>query len=402
MLKIAGSIRTTILVAGIAAFVVLAAGVALVDGGTDAAAARTAPAQAAAAHATTTDATATQAVTTQDPALRHIADTSSADDALPVDQLPVVQAEVGFAPDAAPATGRDHRAHVMVTMDVEEKVMTLAPGAEYRFWTFGGSMPGPMVRVRQGDYVTFTLQNPSGNVMPHNIDMHAVTGTGGGAVASMVTPGQQATFSFSAIKSGVFVYHCATAPVGMHIANGMYGLIVVEPKEGYEPVDHEFYVMQGDFYTKADYGAQGMQDFDMQRAIDEDAAYVVFNGAVGSLTGDNALHVQAGDTVRMFVGDGGPNLASSFHVIGEMFDTVHVEGGSLLNHDVQTTMIPPGDAVMVEFLVDVPGTYTLVDHAIFRAFNKGAIGQIVAGGEADTAIFDGDAVVEPIPAGAGN
>jgi nitrite reductase (NO-forming) len=239
--------------------------------------------------------------------------------------------------------------------------------------------------------------------MPHNIDMHAVTGTGGGAVASMVTPGQQSTFSFSAIKSGVFVYHCATAPVGMHIANGMYGLIVVEPKEGYEPVDHEFYVMQGDFYTKADYGAQGMQDFDMQRAIDEDAAYVVFNGAVGSLTGDNALHVQAGDTVRMFVGDGGPNLASSFHVIGEMFDTVHVEGGSLLNHDVQTTMIPPGDAVLVEFLVDVPGTYTLVDHAIFRAFNKGAIGQIVAGGEADKTIFDGDdAVAEPIPAGAGN
>jgi len=197
--------------------------------------------------------------------------------------------------------------------------------------------------------------------MPHNIDLHAVTGQGGGAEATLISPGQQATFSFTALHPGVYIYHCATAPVGMHIANGMYGLIVVEPKEGFKPVDKEFYVVQGDFYTKGDFGERGLQDFDMQRAIKEDAAYVF--------------------------GNGGPNLTSSFHVIGEIFDTVNVEGGRLVNHDVQTTSVPAGGAVMVEFKVNVPGTYNLVDHAIFRAFNKGAVGQLVVVGEKDPSIF---------------
>ena len=309
------------------------------------------------------------------------------EDLLPVEELPVVKGVLGYAPNVAPPVDRDFRAHVEVELETTEEVLRLADGVEYRFWTFGGSVPGPMIRVRHGDYVTFTLQNHPTSLMPHNIDLHAVTGQGGGAEATLISPGQQATFSFTALHPGVYIYHCATAPVGMHIANGMYGLIVVEPKGGYEPVDKEFYVVQGDFYTKGDFGERGLQDFDMQRAIDEDAAYVVFNGSVGSLVGENALFADVGDKVRIFFGNGGPNLTSSFHVIGEIFDTVNVEGGRLINHDVQTTSVPAGGAVMVEFGVNVPGTYNLVDHAIFRAFNKGAVGQLVVVGEKDPAVF---------------
>lgn len=327
-----------------------------------------------------------QPLTINQPTAMRVALTDP-EDLLPVSELPVVKGILGYAPNVAPPVDRDYRAHVEVELETTEEVLRLADGVEYRFWTFGGSVPGPMIRVRHGDFVTFTLQNHPTSLMPHNIDLHAVTGQGGGAEATLISPGQQATFSFTALHPGVYIYHCATAPVGMHIANGMYGLIVVEPKEGYAPVDKEFYVVQGDFYTKGNFGERGLQDFDMQRAINEDAAYVVFNGSVGSLVGENALFADVGDTVRIFFGNGGPNLSSSFHVIGEIFDTVNVEGGRLINHDVQTTLVPAGGAVMVEFATNVPGTYNLVDHAIFRAFNKGAVGQLVVVGEKDETVF---------------
>lgn len=162
----------------------------------------------------------------------------------------------------------------------------------------------------------------------------------------------------------------------MHIANGMYGLILVEPKEGLPKVDKEFYIVQGDFYTKGKKGAQGLQPFDMDKAVAEQPEYVVFNGHVGAIAGDNALKAKAGETVRMYVGNGGPNLVSSFHVIGEIFDKVYVEGGKLINENVQSTIVPAGGSAIVEFKVDIPGSYTLVDHSIFRAFNKGALGQL--------------------------
>ncbi len=317
------------------------------------------------------------------------------EDQLPIADLPVVEAVVGYAPAAAPPVDRDYRAHVQVELEVVEKVMEIADGVEYRFWTFGGSVPGPMIRVREGDYVTFTLQNHPSSLMPHNIDLHAVSGQGGGAEATLVAPGQQATFSFTALNPGVFVYHCATAPVGMHIANGMYGLIVVEPKEGFPAVDREYYVMQGDFYTKGDFGERGLQEFDMMRAIDEDAAYVVFNGRVGSLTGDDAMQARVGETVRIFVGNGGPNLTSSFHVIGDVFDRVWVEGGAMVNRDIQTTLIPAGGAAVVEFDTDVPASLTLVDHSIFRAFNKGAIGSLVVTGDKDPTVYSGRIDLRP-------
>ncbi|MGB0405422.1 MAG: c-type cytochrome, partial [Fusobacterium sp.] len=168
-----------------------------------------------------------------------------------------------------------------------------------------------------------------------------------------------------------------------------YGLILVEPEGGLPPVDREYYVMQGDFYTKGENGEPGLQPFDMKKAVDEDADYVVFNGKVGALTGDNAIKAKVGETVRLFVGNGGPNLVSSFHVIGEIFDKVNVEGGSTVNEDVQTTLIPAGGAAMVEFKVDVPGTFILVDHSIFRAFNKGALGMLKVEGTDVKSIYSG-------------
>ena len=209
--------------------------------------------------------------------------------------------------------------------------------------------------------------------MPHNIDLHGVTGPGGGAASSFTAPGHQSQFTFKALNQGLYVYHCATAPVGMHVANGMYGLILVEPPEGLPPVDHEYYVMQGDFYTVGKYREKGLQAFDMQKAIDENPTYVLFNGGEGALTGENALKAKIGERVRMFVGNGGPNLVSSFHVIGEIFDKVQYEGGTHFQENVQTTLIPAGGAAIVEFHIEVPGNYILVDHSIFRAFNKGAL-----------------------------
>lgn len=302
------------------------------------------------------------------------------------------------APAVPKSPGHKTPQKVTVKLEVVEKVMRLADGVEYNFWTFGGKVPGKFIRIRVGDEVEFHLSNHPSSKLPHNIDLHAVTGPGGGAEASMTAPGHTSTFSFKAINSGLYIYHCATAPVGMHIANGMYGLILVEPEEGLPAVDKEFYVMQSEFYTKEKFGKPGLTSFDMQKALDEKPEYVVFNGAVGANMGDNAMKVKVGETVRLYVGNIGPNLISSFHVIGEIFDKVYVEGGTLINENVQSTAIPAGGSAIIEFKCDVPGSLTLVDHSIFRAFNKGALAQIKVEGEENLTIFSGkqrDAVYLP-------
>ncbi len=305
----------------------------------------------------------------------------------PSSELPVIDAIMTHAPEVPPPTDRDHPAKVRVKMETVEKTMTMEDGVEYHYWTFNGDVPGQMIRVREGDTVEVEFSNNPSSTVPHNVDFHAATGQGGGAEASFTAPGHTSTFSFKALQAGLYIYHCAVAPVGMHIANGMYGLILVEPKEGLPKVDKEFYIVQGDFYTKGKKGAQGLQPFDMDKAIAEQPEYVVFNGHVGSIAGDNALKAKAGETVRMYVGNGGPNLVSSFHVIGEIFDKVYVEGGKLINENVQSTVIPAGGAVIVEFKVDIPGSYTLVDHSIFRAFNKGALGQLKVEGDENPEIM---------------
>jgi len=297
------------------------------------------------------------------------------------------------APNVPPPIRRKHATKVVVELEVREVVKRMADGVDYLYWTFGGEVPGLFIRVREGDLVEFHLGNHQSSKMPHNIDLHAVTGPGGGAASSFTAPGHKSQFSFKAINPGLYVYHCATAPVGMHVANGMYGLILVEPKEGLPLVDREYYVMQGDFYTKGKFGEEGLQPFDMEKAIDEKPSYVVFNGAVGSLVGDNALRAKVGEHVRLFIGNGGPNLLSSFHVIGEIFDRVYQEGGTKVSQEnVQTTLVPAGGSAIVEFALQVPGTYILVDHSLMRAFNKGALGMLKVDGDSNLIVYSGKEV----------
>ncbi|PKA11190.1 nitrite reductase, copper-containing [Leptospira meyeri] len=300
------------------------------------------------------------------------------------------EAKLTYAPEVPPHIDRTNEAKVIVNMETVEVVGRLADGVEYTFWTFGGSVPGPMIRVREGDEVEFHLKNHPSSKMPHNIDLHAVTGQGGGAAASLTIPGHASKFSFKALNPGLYIYHCATSPVGMHIANGMYGLIFVQPKDDLPKVDKEYYVVQSEFYTKGKNGEPGLQPFSMEKAITEIPDYVVFNGSVGSLVEDRAITAKVGETVRLFVGNGGPNLVSSFHVIGEIFDNVYTEGGILPNQkNVQTTLIPAGGSAIVDFKVEVPGTLILVDHSIFRTFNKGSLGMLKVEGEPNATVYSG-------------
>ena len=292
-------------------------------------------------------------------------------------------------PPTVPAPVGDRAAKkVIVHLEATEEEGELADGVTYKFWTFNSTVPGTFIRIRVGDEVELHLKNASNSVMPHNIDLHAVNGPGGGAEATNVAPGKTAIFNFKALNPGLYVYHCAAAPVPMHIANGMYGLILVEPAGGLPKVDREYYIMQSEFYTKGKTDEKGLQDFDQDKGVDENPTYVVFNGKKNALMGDKMLEAKVGETVRLYVGNAGPNLASSFHVIGEIFDRVYVEGGSKINENVQTTLIPAGGAVIVEFKVEEPGEYVLVDHSIFRAFNKGAIGKLKVTGEKNPQVYN--------------
>jgi nitrite reductase (NO-forming) len=298
-----------------------------------------------------------------------------------------VTAELTNAPNVPKPLTYTSPKRVMVQLETIEKVMPISDSSEYTFWTFGGHVPGNFIRVRQGDLVDFTLKNSPDSKMSHSIDLHAAIGPGGGADATATAPGQSTHFQFRALHPGLYVYHCATGPVPLHIANGMYGLILVEPQGGMPKVDREYYLMQGDFYTKGKFDAKGLQDFDEEKALAENPDYVLFNGRVRSTTGPNALQAKVGETVRLYVGNGGPNLVSSFHAIGQLFTKVYTEAGSEVNTDVQTTLIPAGGATIVEMKMQVPEVINLVDHSIFRAFNKGAIAQIKVTGDENPSIF---------------
>jgi nitrite reductase (NO-forming) len=320
---------------------------------------------------------------------RIVADRADVPVRTPAEEIVGRETAVLTAAPAVPAPiTRTHATRVIVNLEVSEKTMRLADGVEYTMWTFGGSVPGTFIRVREGDLVELHLKNAAHSTMPHNIDLHAVTGPGGGAHATLTLPGHESVFTFTAMNPGLFVYHCATSPVPMHLANGMYGMILVEPKAGLPKVDREYYVMQSEFYTKGKFGDQGLQSLDMEKGVDERPTYVVFNGSVGALTGDHALQAKVGERIRLFVGDAGPNLVSSFHVIGEVFDNVYGEGGTVATqHNVQTTLIPAGGSAVVEFGVEKSGDLILVDHSIFRAFNKGALGMIHVTGQDDARVF---------------
>ncbi len=305
---------------------------------------------------------------------------------------PLLEVKAVFTkpPLVPPPVDRPGNARVIVNLETTEVKGALADGVQYTFWTFGGTVPGPFIRVRVGDIVQMRLTNHHNSKNPHSIDLHAVTGPGGGAAVTQLGPGQEGAFEFKAMNTGLYVYHCATPSVPQHIANGMYGLILVEPEGGLPRVDREYYVMQGEFYTKGKTLAQGMQAYDHEKNRNERPEYVVFNGKMGALLGDNTLKAHVGETVRLFVGNGGPNLISSFHVIGEIFDSVYTEGaigGGAPARNVQTTLIPAGGAAIVEMTVQVPGRFLLVDHSIVRAMEKGALGILQVAGDEQPGIF---------------
>ena len=305
--------------------------------------------------------------------------------ARPADEAAV---SVAMDPAAVPApVGARAPQLLKYRMETVELTGKLDDGTSFTYWTFDRKVPGPMLRARVGDTVELTLANARDSKMIHSIDLHAVTGGHGGGEHTQVGPGQEKTITFKALNPGLYVYHCATPLVPQHISAGMYGLILVEPEGGMSKVDREYYVMQGDMYTTRPHGAKTHQEFDLDKMAAELPDYYVFNGAVGSLTRDHKLTAKVGETVRIFFGVGGPNKISSFHVIGEIFDKVYSEGSiSSVKRDVQTTLVAPGGATIVEFKVDYPGNYLLVDHALSRA-GKGLVGMLEVSGAADPAIY---------------
>ncbi len=306
-------------------------------------------------------------------------------------QAPTTGADIVRDPTDLPAPIGD-REPITVRLDLEavEVVGQLADGTTFTYWTFNGQVPGPFFRVRVGDTIEVHMKNATSSAMNHSVDFHAVTGPGGGAVMTQTKPGEETTFTAKALNPGLFVYHCATPMVANHISNGMYGLILVEPEGGLPPVDREFYVMQGEIYTAGKFGEKGLQQTDVEKLLNENPEYFVFNGAAGALTDQKPLKAKVGETVRIFFGVGGPNFTSSFHVIGEIFDRVFDQASLTSNPltDVQTTLVPPGGATMVEFTLQVPGRYILVDHALSR-LQRGLAGYLLVEGPDAPDIFNG-------------
>ena len=290
--------------------------------------------------------------------------------------------------DLPPPVGKRGPQRMKVNLETVEVSGTLADGATYRYWTFNRKVPGPFVRVRVGDTVEVRLKNDADSMMMHNVDFHAVTGPGGGAKATDAAPGDQRGFEFTALNPGLYVYHCAVPMAAQHIANGMYGLILVEPEGGLPKVDREFYVMQGEIYTEQPIGAQGELTESYEKLMNERPEYFVFNGAVGALAKQKPLKAKVGETVRLYFGVGGPNYTSSFHVIGEIFDRVYSMGSLTTKpvNDVQTVTVPPGGATVVEFKLQVPGKYMLVDHALTRV-ERGLAGVLEVEGSQNPDIF---------------
>ncbi|NHX35571.1 nitrite reductase, copper-containing [Halolamina sp. R1-12] len=287
---------------------------------------------------------------------------------------------------------RDSPKTVSVEMTTHEQVAEVEPGVTYTYMSFDGRIPGPMIRARVGDHVEMTITNDESNSMPHNIDLHAVRGPGGGAEASMVAPGETKTFTFKATYPGLFTYHCAVPNLDYHISSGMFGAILIEPEAGLPEVDHEFYLGQHELYTTGDAGEEGHHDFDFEAMKDEEPTYVLINGekyAIGP-NGYNEMQIETGESARVYYVSGGPNLSSSLHPIGSVWDEVHPQGGigSDVHRNIQTTPVPPGSAVIAELHSPVPGPIKIVDHALTRVGRKGALAVVDVQGDPNPDVFD--------------
>ena len=298
--------------------------------------------------------------------------------------LPCEIALLTAAPDVPPPITRRHPVLLICNMTFDAVTSSLTRKYKYEFWTMNGTCPGPFIRTRVGDVVEVNVTNNDTSGMPHNIDFHAIMGPGGGAPLLLADQHKTKSGHFKMTVPGLYVYHCAAAPVPLHIANGMYGLILVEPEGGLPLVDKEFYVMQSEFYIDEPDKGSNVATCAYDKGLREDADVVVFNGREGSLTDKSVLKSNVGDRVRIFFGNGGPNLISSFHVIGGIFDKLYREGDLISPpaRGVQTTLVPPGGSCVVELKTDVPGNLTLVDHALFR-LDKGCVGFLQVGGAKD-------------------
>ena len=295
--------------------------------------------------------------------------------------------DIGADPNAVPEKSKEPDADgiVRIRLTAKEVISEIAPGIFFNYWTYNGQVPGPMLRVKEGDMVEVTLTNDPTSLHDHNIDLHAVTGPGGGAVLTHVAPGETKTFRWKALASGLYIYHCAMPNVSTHNSHGQYGLILVEPKDGLAKVDKEFYVAQGELYTTGQLGKKGLVPFDAEALLDGIPNYVIFNGKVETAS---RMQAKVGDKIRMYIGNGGVNLISSFHIIGEIFDTVYPNASidGAFERNTQTALVLPGGASIVEFTLDVPGKYLLVDHALAR-MNKGAWAVLEVSGDENPDIF---------------
>lgn len=319
-----------------------------------------------------------------------------------VSRLPREDAILTTAPDVPPQITRDHPVILHVPLTTDTKVNKINSQYKYEQWNFNGTVPGPFIRARVGDVVELSLTNHDETGNPHNIDCHAFLGPGGGSALTTAEEGETKNARFRLMTPGLYLYHCAAAPVPVHIANGMYGLMYVQAAEGdLPPVDHEYYVMQSEIYHEPpeveDDGRRSSQvEFSYPSALREEANVVVFNGHEAALTRDKPLKARVGETVRIFFGNAGPNLTSSFHVIGSNFRKLYRDGDvvSPPGQFVQTTSVPPGGSTVVDMRMLVPGTYALVDHAIFR-LDKGAVGYLNVAGKPRADIYH--SVENPAP-----
>ncbi len=297
---------------------------------------------------------------------------------------------VSFAPDVPPPISRSGPDTVRVDLNAAITDIPLAPGVLYHAWSFDNHVPGPFIRGRVRDILQVTVTNSDTTGMIHNVDFHAVSGPGGGADITNVAPGQRRVGFFKLLHPGLFLYHCAARPLTAHIANGMYGLILVEPEGGMPRADREYGIVQSEFYTTPPHSGSPFVDYSAENGLREDPQYVLFNGADGALMGHRALRAHEGETVRIYFGNAGPNKVSSFHIVGAVFENEYREG-SLANppeHGVSTTLVPSGGTAILELRPEVPGTYTMMDHSVFRT-EKGAMGQLVVDGPARPDLYSG-------------
>jgi len=265
-----------------------------------------------------------------------------------------------------------------IDLVIEEKLMTVADGFSQAVWTFGGSVPGPVIRVKQGDLIRIHLKNPATSKLPHSVDFHSSMVAWNDEMTS-INPGEEKLYEYRALYAGVWMYHCGTAPALHHIANGMYGMMIVEPRGGLEKVDQEFTLVQSEWYL----GPQG-EPASLTKAAGAAPApdFVLFNGVANQYK-DNPIQIATGKRVRLFILDAGPSIDSSFHIVGTIFDRVIKEGVELAidnpgRFGSQAVDLSPAQGAMVEFTMAEDGLYPIVTHA-FNFVGRGALGLFKAG-----------------------